>query len=85
MTTSTLTHTTVPIGTLKHRPRNPRQGDVEAIKRSIAHNGIYKALVVNRRTTEVLGGNDTLKGRPRTWPQGDDVTCSTSTRTRPGG
>ena len=74
MNTSPLTHTTVPIGTLKHHPRNPRKGDVEAIKRSLVHNGMYKALVVNRRTMEVLVVNHTLKAAREVGLEEVDVT-----------
>jgi hypothetical protein len=45
--------------------RNPRQGDVPAIKRSLLAHGQYKPIVVNRgthtgRPNEVLAGNHTL-------------------------
>ena len=50
----------VPIAGLRLYPRNPRRGDVEAIKRSLVRNGQYRPLVVNRRTSEVLAGNHTL-------------------------
>lgn len=46
--------------------RNPRQGDVQAIKGSIQTNGLYRPIIVNRgthtgRPMEVLAGNHTLK------------------------
>lgn len=46
--------------------RNPRQGDVQAIKGSIQANGLYRPIIVNRgshtgRSNEVLAGNHTLK------------------------
>lgn len=46
--------------------RNPRQGDVQAIKGSIQTNGLYRPIIVNRgthtgRPLEVLAGNHTLK------------------------
>jgi ParB-like chromosome segregation protein Spo0J len=62
MNTQSLTHTTVPIGSLKQHARNPRRGDVEAIKRSLKQHGQYRSLVVNARTMEVLAGNHTLQG-----------------------
>jgi DNA modification methylase len=51
---------TVPIGELRTYPRNPRRGDLEAIKESLKKNGQYRPIVVNRRTNEVLAGNHTL-------------------------
>jgi len=51
----------VPLEQLRHYPRNPRRGDVDAIKRSLERNGQYRPIVVNRRTGEVLAGNHTVK------------------------
>jgi ParB-like chromosome segregation protein Spo0J len=51
----------VPIAALRPYPQNPRLGDVEAIKRSLQRNGQYRAIVVNRRTMEVLAGNHTVR------------------------
>lgn len=48
---------TVEIGLLKHHPRNANIGDVEAIKRSLAVNGWYGSVVVNKRTQHILAGN----------------------------
>lgn len=54
--------------------RNPRRGDVEAIRASLAVNGQYRPLVVNRgthtgRPAEVLAGNHTLMAaREAGWP-----------------
>jgi DNA modification methylase len=45
---------------LRPYPGNPRRGDVEAIKQSLVCNGQYRPIVVNRRTMEVLAGNQTL-------------------------
>jgi len=42
------------------RPRNPRRGNVAAIKQSLERNGQYRPIVVNRRSMEVLAGNHTL-------------------------
>jgi len=51
----------VPLAELRHFPRNPRRGDVEAIKRSLERNGQYRPIVVNRRSGEVLAGNHTMQ------------------------
>lgn len=56
----------VPLAELRTYHRNPRRGDVEAIKTSILANGVYKPLVVNRgthtgRSSEVLAGNHLMK------------------------
>lgn len=57
---------TLPIAQLNLHHQNPRLGDIEAIKTSMATNGIYKPIVVNRgtytnRPYEVLAGNHSLK------------------------
>lgn len=41
--------------------RNPRRGNVEAIKESLAEHGQYRPILVNARTDEVLAGNHTLQ------------------------
>jgi hypothetical protein len=51
----------VPIARLKPYGKNPRRGDVAAIKRSLRENGQYRPLVVRRQTMEVLAGNHTLE------------------------
>jgi DNA modification methylase len=51
----------VPVGQLRLSPRNPRRGDMAAIRESLVANGQYRPLVVNRRTMEVLAGNHTLR------------------------
>ena len=51
----------VPVGQLRFYERNPRRGDVGAIKESLRANGQYVPLVVNRRTMEILRGNHTLR------------------------
>jgi site-specific DNA-methyltransferase (adenine-specific) len=51
----------VAIGTLRPYPRNPRRGNIEAIKQSLATNGQYRPIVVNRRTGEILAGNHTWR------------------------
>lgn len=48
---------TVPIGTLKHHPKNPRKGDVKSITESIKHNGFYGVVVAQKSTGYVLAGN----------------------------
>ena len=47
----------VAIDLLKHHPRNANQGDVEAIKKSLAVNGWYGSVVVNTSTKHILAGN----------------------------
>jgi DNA modification methylase len=56
----TLSELTVPVTDLRPYGRNPRRGDVAAIRRSLEAHGQYRPLVVNRRTGEVLAGNHTL-------------------------
>jgi ParB-like chromosome segregation protein Spo0J len=48
---------TVPIGALKHHPKNPRKGDVKSITESIEHNGFYGVVVAQKSTGYVLAGN----------------------------
>jgi DNA modification methylase len=47
----------VAIDLLKHHPRNANNGDVEAIKTSLAVNGWYGSVVVNTGTKHILAGN----------------------------
>jgi DNA modification methylase len=47
----------VNIDLLKHHPRNANQGDVEAIKKSLAVNGWYGSVVANMSTKHILAGN----------------------------
>lgn len=63
--TNTLAVKTVPVKSLTTYHRNPRKGNVEAIRRSLVVNGLFRPLVVNRgthtgRKNEVLAGNHTL-------------------------
>jgi DNA modification methylase len=51
----------VPTADLKHYRRNARVGNVDLIAESLQVNGQYRPIVVNRRTSEVLAGNHTLK------------------------
>lgn len=47
----------VPLEVLREHPRNPRQGNVDEIRRSIEVNGWYGAIVVQRSTRYILAGN----------------------------
>lgn len=51
----------VPVADLRFYGRNPRTGNVAAIVSSLRKHGQYRPVVVNRRTSEVLAGNHTLK------------------------
>ena len=51
----------VDINSLKPYPKNPRRGDVEAIAKSLEHNGQYKPIVVNRKDNSILAGNHTWR------------------------
>jgi DNA modification methylase len=53
--------TTVRVSKLKLHPRNPRRGNVVAIKESLRVNGQVRPLLVNRRDMIVLAGNHTLR------------------------
>lgn len=57
----TLQKLRIPVGDLQHYGRNPRRGDVGAIKESLEFHGQYKPIVVRAGTFEVLAGNHTLK------------------------
>jgi len=50
----------VRVGDLKPHPRNPRKGNVGAIRESIEANGFYGAVVAQRSTSHVLAGNHRL-------------------------
>ncbi|MDK8593454.1 ParB N-terminal domain-containing protein [Corynebacterium accolens] len=59
-------HQTVPLLELNHYSKNPRRGDVQAIKGSIVANGIFRPVIVNKGTytekpNEILAGNHTVK------------------------
>jgi DNA modification methylase len=56
----TLAALKVPIGSLRPYGRNPRRGDVAAIRRSLEAHGQYRPLVARTGTGEVLAGNHTL-------------------------
>lgn len=51
----------VEIGKLKMHPRNPRNGNTEAIKESIEHNGFYGAVIAQKSTGYILAGNHRWK------------------------
>ena len=51
----------IEIDKLKEFPDNPREGNVEEIKKSLIQNAQYKPLIVNKKTMHVLVGNHTLK------------------------
>jgi len=47
----------LPLDAVKPHPRNPRRGDLDAIKASMDVNGFYGAIVANKRTGYILAGN----------------------------
>jgi hypothetical protein len=47
----------VPVQGLKRHPKNPRKGDPVKIAESIAVNGFYGALIVQKSTGYILAGN----------------------------
>lgn len=83
MIPETLSALAVPIDSLTPYQDNPRCGDLEAIKESLAVNGQYRPIVANRRTGEVLAGNHTLRAAEQlgwtriavTWVDVDDETA----------
>src|SRR5829696_6904601 len=50
----------LPVDRVRPHPRNPRRGDITAIKESLELNGQYRPIVVNGRSMEVMAGNHTL-------------------------
>src|SRR5687767_8593568 len=52
---------TVPLSALRFYGRNPRRGNLEAIKESLRRNRQYRPLIVDRRSMQVLVGNHTLR------------------------
>jgi len=56
-----LTPVETDIETIYPHPRNPHNGDVEAIKRSIAKNGVYAPVVIQKSTRFVVKGNHTYE------------------------
>jgi hypothetical protein len=53
--------TLLPIGELLQYPDNPRRGNVDAIKDSLAANGQFRPIVVQAKTNYVLAGNHTVQ------------------------
>lgn len=47
----------VEVGALIPHPRNPRRGDLNAIRQSINNNGFYGAIIAQRSTSYILAGN----------------------------
>lgn len=47
----------VPIDSLTKYPKNPRVGNLQAIKESIKENGFFRPLIVQKSTNYVVGGN----------------------------
>ncbi len=50
----------VPLKDLSPYPANPRNGDIDLIRGSIRAHGQYRAMVVNKRSMQVLAGNHLL-------------------------
>lgn len=68
--TPKLRQLSLPVAAISPHPRNPRRGDIEAIKQSLKANGQFRPIVVNSRTNEVLAGNHTLlAARELGWPK----------------
>lgn len=51
----------VPIDSIKQYHQNPRVGNMKAIRESIRENGIFRPIIVQRSTGEIIGGNHTWK------------------------
>lgn len=51
----------VKLSDISPHPKNPRRGNIEAIKNSLSVNGQYKPIVVNSRTRRILAGNHTYQ------------------------
>lgn len=73
----------VPVGKLVEHPANPRRGRVDAIEASIIANGFYGAVVAQRSTGHILGGNHRFQAAqltgmekiPVIWADVDDATA----------
>lgn len=58
----------IKISTIRTYDKNPRIGNVDIIAESLAKNGQFKPIVVNKRTMQVLAGNHTyLAARSLGW------------------
>lgn len=74
------TYELVSLDKLEPHPDNPRKGDLDAISKSIAANGFYGVLVVQKSTGRILIGNhryqaaksEGLKQLPVVWVDCDD-------------
>jgi len=55
----TLRHLAVPIASLRPYPKNPRLGDTDAIRDSLAQHGQYRAICVRQEDNTILAGNHT--------------------------
>lgn len=51
----------VKLDRLTKHPRNPRRGNIDAIKESLAVHGQYRPIVANLRTGHILAGNHTYE------------------------
>jgi len=51
----------VKLDRLTKHPRNPRRGNLDAIKESLAVHGQYRPIVANLRTGHILAGNHTYE------------------------
>jgi len=61
MTEKELDTRTVGIDSVRPHPKNVRQGDIGAISESLKAHGQYRAIVVQRSTSQILAGNHTWK------------------------
>lgn len=61
VTTPPTEYRSVPVGELTPHPDNARTGNVDMIAESLATNGQYRPIVVQRSTMHVLAGNHTLQ------------------------
>jgi ParB-like chromosome segregation protein Spo0J len=59
-TISILETKSVKLKDLRPYPANPRNGDVDLIRESVRQHGQFRAMVVNKRSMEVLAGNHLL-------------------------
>ncbi|MFC4328316.1 ParB N-terminal domain-containing protein [Streptomyces andamanensis] len=54
-----------PLGQLKQFPGNPNEGDVDAIAESLAENGLFEPIIVQRSTGYILSHNHVTKAAER--------------------
>lgn len=55
----------IPIGELKQFPGNPNEGDVDAIAESLAENGLFEPVIVQRSTGYILSHNHVTQAAER--------------------